>query len=66
MPLTRTVKNNNRSNYSTLLVHFLAIDLQDYNLKCPETSRFSHFMEEMWYMFLLNVFSPAVKFISVW
>ena len=56
MSLTRTVKTNNRSNCSTLL-HFLAVDLHDYNVKRPETSWFSRFMEEMWLGYKIRICS---------
>ena len=53
-------------------VHFLAADLHDYNVKRPETSWFSRFIEETWYMFLFTFstadvffFSSAIKFVSV-
>ena len=54
-------------------VHFLAVDLYDYNVKRIETSWFSRFqyVEEMWYMFLFTFplplfsFSSAIKFSSV-
>ena len=42
-------------------VHFLAADLHDYNVKRRETSWFSRFIEETWYMFLFT-FTTAASF----
>ena len=54
--------NNNRSTYHvqhTSFVHFLAVVLQDDNVKLPETSRnflVTHFMKEMLYVVLFTFF----------
>ena len=48
----------------TFFVHFLAVVLHDYNVKRPETSWFSRFMEEMWYMFLFTFSTAAYFFIA--
>ena len=42
-------------------VHFVAVNLHDYNMKRPKTSWFSRFVEETWYMFLFT-FSAAAHF----
>ena len=61
MPLTRTVKTTIGLIAAHFFLHFHAVDLHDLNVKRPETSWFSRFMEEMWYMFLFT-FSTAAHF----
>ena len=62
MHLTRTVKKNYRSNSAQFFVNFLVVVLHYYNVKRPETSWFSRFMEEVWYIFLFTFSTAAHLF----
>ena len=46
----------------TFFVHFFAVVLHDYNIKCPETSWLQCFVEEMLYMFFFTFFSLPLIF----